>query len=113
MVAQASRRPPLATLARRWLAVLLVVAIGYAYYHPLRSWLETRHELSSRRAEVGGLATEKRALRDRLQFSASSDALAREARRLGFIRPGEHLFIVKGIQAWKKAHPTTIGGDGK
>jgi cell division protein FtsB len=104
MVARASRRPPVTTLARRWLAVLLVVAIGYAYYHPLRSWLETRDELSSRRAEVGRLATERRALQDRLQFSASSDALAREARRLGYIRPGEHLFIVKGIQAWKKAH---------
>jgi hypothetical protein len=104
MAARASRRPPLATLARRWLAVLLVAAIGYAYYHPLRTWLETRHELSSRRAEVGRLATEKRALQDRLQFSASSDALAREARRLGFIRQDEHLFIVKGIEAWKKAH---------
>ncbi len=113
MAVRASRRPPLATLARRWLAVLLVVVIGYAYYHPLKSWLETRHELSSRRAEVGRLATEKRALQDRLEFSASSDALAREARRLGLIRPGEHLFIVKGIQAWKKAHPITIDGDGK
>jgi cell division protein FtsB len=112
MAARASRRPPLASLARRWLAVLLVIGIGYAYYHPLRSWLETRRELSSRRSEVGRLATEKRALQDRLQFSESSDALAREARRLGFIRPGEHLFIVKGIQAWKKAH-TTIDGDGK
>jgi len=113
MAARASRRPPLASLARRWLAVLLVLAIGYAYYHPLRSWVERRHELSSRRAEVGRLASEKRALQDRLQFSASSDALAHEARRLGFIRPGEHLFIVKGIQAWQKQHPTTIGGDGK
>ncbi|HLB17847.1 MAG TPA: septum formation initiator family protein [Gaiellaceae bacterium] len=113
MAARASRRPPLATLARRWFAVVAVVAIGYAYYQPLRSWLATSHELSSRRAEVGQLAAEKRALQDRLQFSASSDALAREARRLGFIRPGEHLFIVKGIQAWKKAHPTTIGGDGQ
>jgi cell division protein FtsB len=113
MVARTSRRPPLATLARRWLVVVLTVVIGYAYYHPLKSWIETRHELSSRRAEVGRLATEKRALADRLVFSASSDALAREARRLGFIRPGEHLFIVKGIQAWKKAHATTIDGDGK
>ena len=104
MAARASRRPPLATLARRWLAVVLVVVIGYAYYHPLRTWLETRHELTSRRAEVSHLAGEKRELQQRLQFSASSDALAREARRLGFIRPGEHLFIVKGIQAWKKAH---------
>ena len=105
MAARASRRPPLASLARRWLAVLLVLAIGYAYYHPLRSWLERRHEFAARRAEVGRLASEKRALQDRLQFSASSDALAREARRLGFIRPGEHLFIVKGIEAWKKQHP--------
>jgi cell division protein FtsB len=112
MAARASRRPPLATLARRWLAVVLVAVIGYAYYHPIKSWLERRDELSSRRAEVGRLANEKRALQDRLQFSASSDALTREARRLGFIRPGEHLFIVKGIQAWKKAH-TTIDGDGK
>jgi cell division protein FtsB len=104
MTARASRRPPIATLARRWFAVVLIVVIGYAYYHPLRSWIETRRELSSRRAEVGRLVTEKRALQDRLTFSASSDALAREARRLGFIRPGEHLFIVKGIQAWRKAH---------
>jgi cell division protein FtsB len=105
MAARASRRrPPVATLARRWLAVVVVVVIGYAYYHPLKSWVETRHELSSRRAEVDRLASEKRALQDRLHFSASSDALAREARRLGLIRPGEHLFIVKGIQAWKKAH---------
>jgi hypothetical protein len=112
MAARASRRPPLATLARRWFVVVLVVAIGYAYYHPLRSWFETRHQLSSRRAEVDRLAAEKRALQDRLAFSASSDALAREARRLGFIRPYEHLFIVKGIEAWKKAH-STISGDGK
>jgi len=113
MAARASRRPPLASLARRWLAVVLVLAIGYAYYHPLRSWFQRSHELSSRRAEVGHLSSEKRVLQDRLQFSASSDALAREARRLGFIRPGEHLFIVKGIQAWRKSHSITIGGDGK
>ncbi len=91
---------------------MLAVVIGYAYYHPLKSWIETRHELSSRRAEVDRLAAEKRALQDRLTFSASSDALAREARRLGFIRPSEHLFIVKGIEAWKKAQ-TTIDGSGK
>lgn len=113
MTARASRRPPLATLARRWLAVVLVAVIGYAYYHPLKSWLETRHELSTRRAEVGRLLTQKRALQERLEFSTSSDALTREARRLGYIRPGEHLFIVKGIQAWKKAQATTIAGDGK
>jgi cell division protein FtsB len=110
-MARATRRPPLGTLARRWLAVIAVVLIGYAYYHPLRSWFETRHDLASRRSEVAQLAAEKRALQERLTASTSLDALAREARMLGFVKPGEHLFIVKGIDAWKKAR--TIGGDGK
>jgi cell division protein FtsB len=112
MAARPARRPPAATLARRWFAVLAIGLIGYAYYHPLRSWLETRHDLSARRAEVAQLAAERRALQERLQASTSLEALGKEARRLGYVRPGEHLFIVKGIAAWKKAH-TTIAGDGK
>jgi hypothetical protein len=27
--------------------------------------------------------------------------LLREARRLGFVKPGEQLFIVRGIAAWR------------
>ena len=104
MAARQARRPPVATLARRWFAVVAIGLIGYAYYHPLRSWLETRQELSDRRSEVGQLATERRALQERLQASTSLDALGREARRLGYVRPGEHLYIVKGIAAWKKEH---------
>jgi hypothetical protein len=106
MAGARSRRPPLATLARRWFAVLLVILIAYAYYHPLRSWIETRHELSSRKAEVDELAAQKRDLLGRVHASATTESLAREARRLGYIRPGEHLFIVKGIQAWERAHST-------
>jgi cell division protein FtsB len=91
---------------------VLVALIGYAYYHPLRSWMETRHELQARRAEAAELAAQQRALKQRLQSSAGLDALAHQARQLGYIRPGEHLFIVKGIQEWKKAH-SRIDGDGK
>jgi hypothetical protein len=112
MAAARSRRPPVATLARRWAAVLIALLIAYAYYHPLRSWLETRDELATRKAEVTRLAAEKRALLERVQVSATTGSLAREARRLGYIRPGEHLFIVKGMQAWKRAH-ATFDGDGK
>jgi hypothetical protein len=28
--------------------------------------------------------------------------LSREARALGYVRPGEHLFIVRGINDWRK-----------
>jgi cell division protein FtsB len=109
-MARASRRPPPATIARRWLAVIGIGLLGYAYYHPLRSWIETRQELSSRRTEVAELGAENRQLKQRLTESLSPDAFTHEARRLGFVRPGEHLFIVKGIAAWKKAH--SIEGDG-
>jgi cell division protein FtsB len=111
MAARPSRRPPPATIARRWLAVIGIGLLGYAYYHPLRSWIETKQELSSRRKEVAQLASQKRELQRRLRESTSPDSLARDARRLGFVRPGEHLFIVKGIGAWERAH--SLDGDGK
>jgi hypothetical protein len=112
MAAARSRRPPATTLAKRWLAVALIGLIGYAYYHPLRSWIETRGELASRRSEVAQLAAQKRALQERLAASKRLATLAHQARQLGYIRPGEHLFIVKGIQAWKKAH-STMAPDGR
>jgi cell division protein FtsB len=107
-----SRRPPPTTLARRWGAIALIALIGYAYYHPLRSWISARHALQAQRADVALLAAQKHELQQRVQSNASLDSLAREARQLGYIRPGEHLFIVKGIKAWLKAH-STITGHGK
>jgi cell division protein FtsB len=92
--------------------VVLIGMIGYAYYHPLRSWLERRHELAARHVEVAQLTAQRRELQQRLQASARLESLARDARRLGYIRPGEHLFIVKGIKAWQTAH-SRIDGDGK
>jgi cell division protein FtsB len=107
-----ARRPPAATLARRWLAVVLIAMIGYAYYHPLRSWFETRSELHARAHDVAQLAAQKHELAQRVQASGTLDSVARAARQLGYIRPGEHLFIVKGIKAWQKAH-SRIGGSGQ
>jgi len=102
--ARVRRRPPATTLARRWLALVLIGMIAYAYYHPLRSWFETRSELHSRSNEVDQLAALKRDLQQRVRASESLDSVAKQARQLGYIRPGEHLFIVKGIRAWEKAH---------
>jgi cell division protein FtsB len=110
MPAARSRRPPAATLARRWFAVLLIGMIGYAYYHPLRSWFGTRSELHSRAGEVAQLTAQKRELQQRVQASETLDSVAREARQLGYVRPGEHLFIVKGIKAWQKLHSRIDGG---
>ena len=98
-----SRRPPPGRLLLRWLAVGAVVLVAYLYYHPIRSYLATRGELAARRAEVRELAARKHALERRLAASTSLEALAVEAQRLGYVRPGEKLYIVKGIKPWLRA----------
>jgi len=86
--------------------------IGYAYYHPLRSWFETRSELQSRRTEVQQLAAQRHDLQQRVHASGTLDSLARQARRLGYVRPGERLYIVKGIPEWRRARASKLGRDG-
>jgi cell division protein FtsB len=95
---------------RRWSVVAAVVIVAYLYYHPLRTYLETRHELSTRRTQVAELAEQKHELQRRLAASTSLGAVAREARRLGYVRPGEHLYIVKGIQVWRDRAARVAGG---
>ena len=70
------------------------------YYSPLHAYLDTSDALASATAEVQELRSAAAALERRLAPTRRSDAaLAREARRLGLVKPGEQLFIVKGIEA--------------
>jgi len=84
-----------------WLAAL-VVAAAYFYYQPLSSYVETRSDLEARRAEVETLRIVKADLEGRLQSSTSLQATKREARRIGYVLPGEQLFVVKGIPDWRR-----------
>ena len=88
----------------RWLGVGVVLFIAFLYSQPLRSYLSTRDALSSRAQEVRSLRAEKRRLERRLAEADTPEALTREARRLGYVKPGEQLFIVKGIAAWRRLH---------
>ena len=108
-----SRRAARTSILLRWLAVGLLALVAFLYYKPLRTYIATRHELTQQRHEVQVLAAQKAALETRLAVSTSTAALAREARRLGLVLPGEHLYIVKGIPAWRKAQRATIGGHGR
>jgi hypothetical protein len=42
-----------------------------------------------------------------LAISGTGQALLQEARRLGYVRPGEQLFVVHGIKQWLRAHAKT------
>jgi cell division protein FtsB len=106
------RRPPRGRIVLRWLALGVTVVVGLLYVGPLKTYLETRAELRDRRAEVGELRREHRSLEQRLTASTSPEALLVEARRLGFVKEGERLFIVKGIPAWRAAKRRTIEAGG-
>lgn len=86
----------------------VVVLVGLLYYRPLANYVETKKALDERRVEVQSLREERRRLEARLLRTTTDEALSREARRLGFVRDGERLFIVKGIAEWRR----TIRPDG-
>ena len=104
MARTASRARSSRRRLRLLLPVVVLTVMAFLYYRPLASYLETRSELGTRRAQVVALRAEKARLERRLARNTSDAALAREARRIGYVKPGERLFIVKGIAAWRRQH---------
>jgi cell division protein FtsB len=85
----------------------------FLYYKPARAYMDTRNAVAERRVEVAQLRAETHVLERRLVRSASVQELERQARELGYVKPGERLYIVKGIAAWRRAqHRATIAGSG-
>jgi cell division protein FtsB len=103
-----TKQRPRSVRALRLLALGVVVFAGFLYYQPLASYVQRRDALAQRSQEVAVLREHKRELERRLAASRSPQALAREARRLGLVKEGEHLFIVKGVDTWKRARDATI-----
>ena len=85
----------------RLLALGALVLVGVLYWKPIRSYQHTRAVLAHREAEVGRLQAQQRQLEARIATVGKGPELVREARRLGFVKPGEQLFIVRGIAAWR------------
>jgi cell division protein FtsB len=111
MARRRRRRGPKWRSPRIWIAVVVVVVVAVLYYKPARTYLHTRDTVSARAAEVQKLRSQHAKL-ERLVAASTSDAeLAREARRLGLVKPGEQLFIVRGIKRWLKTH-ASVKGDG-
>lgn len=80
-----------------WLGIVVVFAIGVAYVQPIRAYFDTRDEVSSARAERTALLRKQGELRHRLELAGTDEFMEREARKLGFVRPGERLFVVQGL----------------
>ena len=89
---------------RRGAAIGALVLVALLYYRPLRAYLDARSQRAAREHVVRRLQDERATLERRVAASSSLDVLAREARALGFVRKGEHLFVVRGISDWRKRH---------
>ena len=80
-------------MALLFVGLLLVLL----YVNPLRTYVATRHEARTKRAEVAALQREHRALERRRAALQRSGSIETEARRLGMVRPTERAFSVKGL----------------
>jgi hypothetical protein len=98
------RRPAASRILLRWLGVAVIAFVAFLYSQPVRSYLSTRDNLTSRTQEVRLLRAQKLRLERKLADADTPAALTREARGIGYVKPGERLFIVKGISAWRRQH---------
>jgi cell division protein FtsB len=81
-----------------------LVAIGFLYWSPLRTYEHTAALLHTRESQVSALQSTANDLKAEISSVRSGAGLAQEARRLGFVKPGEELFIVRGIASWRAHH---------
>jgi len=91
-------------VARRWFALGALVLVGLLYYRPLHDYFDARSQQAAQLTAVQKLERKQAALEKRLRRASSDAALAAEARALGYVLPGEHLFIVKDIPQWRRRH---------
>jgi cell division protein FtsB len=107
-----SSRPRRRVPALRWAALATLAVVALLYYRPLKSYVETRTSVQEGQTEVRDLRAKRSRLARRLEEADTPEALARRARKLGLVKPGEQLFIVKGIDEWRRKARARLGDDG-
>jgi cell division protein FtsB len=77
--------------------LLVLLLIVYLYVGPVRSWWTTWQDSKAKQAQVQRLERENAQLRARKAALGTPQALEREARRIGMVRPDERPFVVGGL----------------
>jgi type II secretory pathway component PulJ len=88
----------------RLLAIGAIALVGFLYWKPMHSYMRTKREVQSRSAQVAVLRAERQRLEKKIARANTAPELIRQGRFLGLVRPGERLFIVRGIPAWRRNH---------
>lgn len=77
--------------------LLVLLLIVYLYVGPVRSWWSTWQDSKAKQAQVERLEHEHAQLKARQKALQTPQALEREARRMGMVRPDERPFFVRGL----------------
>ncbi len=81
----------------RWALLALVAVLLLLYVNPLRSYFATSDRAAVEKAKVEQLRSEHTRLLARRKALQSPGAVEVEARRQGYVKPGEKAFVVTGL----------------
>src|SRR5213594_4214189 len=93
------RRAPAQVHAIRWDRVGRIVLLGLLvlYVGPARSYVQALGQAKARQAEVGALQREHDRLEARKRALNRPGVIEAEARRLGYVKPGERPYVVEDL----------------
>jgi cell division protein FtsB len=79
----------------RWALLAVIALVAYLYVGPARTWWSTYAEAKRKRADVAELRDRHDELLAHKRRLKRADALETEARKLGMVKAGEKLYVVK------------------
>ena len=103
MPAAHARRAPPQVHAIRWDRVGRIVLLGVLfgllvlYVGPARSYVQALGQAKARQAEVGALQREHDRLEARKRALNRPGVIEAEARRLGYVKPGERPYVIEDL----------------
>jgi cell division protein FtsB len=77
--------------------VLVLFGVMVSYLNPLVNLLQAWQGSKASEQQLAQLKQEKVELTQQLREVSSPATLEREARKLGMVRPGEHAYVVHGL----------------
>jgi cell division protein FtsB len=79
----------------RWALICVFAFVLYLYVGPARTWVTTYAEAKRKRDDVAQVRAENERLRARRRDLEQAGAVELEARRLGMVKGGEKLYVIK------------------
>ena len=79
----------------RWALICVFAFVLYLYIGPARTWIGTYAEAERKREEVAKLRDRHEELLERKRALTRRGAVELEARKVGMVKAGEKLYVVK------------------